>query len=474
MSNLGFHFIYGALARSGRFSVERFFSDTSPLTFESGRPIGDAFALLFSVSYEEDYLDLVRILIDSGIEPLREKRRGAPLVIAGGPAVSANPLPLSDIIDVAVLGEGEEAAGILADLLDEAPIGGGPELPARLAGLDGFFLPGVDGARAAFSGERRRDVFPKSVIITPDTVFSDTMLFETGRGCAGSCGFCLATALYRPLRFVSPGSVEKALDELKAPVGKAGLVSTAVTAHPRFSELVELFLNRGISLGFSSISASGLDESAARLVARAGARSVSLAPESGSEELRIRLGKNVPDEAYFNAVRILSENGIRNIGLYFLTGYPGEDEGTFEKTGIFLERIRRSAGRASLTLSVNAMVPKPWTPLQHYAMPGEGVLRARMEKIRAIGRKARIECRIKPLRSSMRQALLSVGGREIGPALILYLSGGVSWKKALLLSGADPGLPFRERGVDGVLPWSAIEGPCGGAQLLERYRKMMI
>ena len=63
---------------------------------------------------------------------------------------------------------------------------------------------------------------------------------------------------------------------------------------------------------------------------------------------------------------------------------------------------------------------------------------------------------------------------EIGAALIMYLSGGVSWKKALLLSGADPGLPFRERGIDGDLPWSAMEGPCGAEQLLERYRKLMI
>ncbi len=473
MSNLGFHFLYGSLARSGRFRVERFFGDTSPVTFESGRRIRDASALLVSISYEEDYLDLVRILIGSGIEPEREKRRGEPLVIAGGPAVSSNPLPLSDIIDVAVLGEGETAVGILADLLDELPDGSLPDLPLRLAGREGFFLPGVQGSKASFSGERQKEVFTRSVIISPDTVFSDTMLFETGRGCAGSCGFCLATSIYRPLRAVSIASIEKALDGLDEPVKKAGLVSTAVTAHPRFHDLVDLFLRRGISLGFSSINASGLDAGDAAIIARAGARSVSLAPESGSEKLRKRLGKNVPDEAYIDAVGLLAASGISNIGLYFLTGYPGEDENTIDRTRLFLEKIRRSAGRAALTVSVNAMVPKPWTPLQYYPMPGADILRTRIEAIRAVCRKIRINCQAKSLRSSMRQAVLSVGGREVGMALISYSSGGISWRKALASSGVDPDLPNRERGIEGSLPWSVIEGPEGGGTLLDRYRKII-
>ena len=197
MSNLGFHFMLGRLKSSPLFRVERFFTDTSPLTLESGAGISSAELIFVSISYEEDYLNLVRALIDSGVPPLREERRGRPLIIAGGPACSANPYPLAEIVDCCVLGEGEASLDDIVEVIT----GQMHDDPARM--LDSLAaLPAVftHAAGAGYPPPSQAFDFPHSHLLTPRTVFPNVLLIEVGRGCPGSCSFCVATALYRPFR----------------------------------------------------------------------------------------------------------------------------------------------------------------------------------------------------------------------------------------------------------------------------------
>ena len=232
MANLGFHFLYGGLRRSPRLAVERFFSDTAPLTLETGARLSSASALFFSVSYEEDYLNVVRILHRSGIPALRKERFGGPIVIAGGPAVSANPAPLSSIADAIALGEGEGTLeGIVRVLGEEGAVEPREALPA-LAALSAVLVPGVSGPGVSYNEPIAGGPFARSIIVTPENVFPDMMLVESGRGCPGACAFCLATSLYRPFRFLRREALEEMLSRLDAPVRKVGLVSPAVAANP--------------------------------------------------------------------------------------------------------------------------------------------------------------------------------------------------------------------------------------------------
>ena len=191
MSNLGFHFIYSSLAGSGSFRVERRFLGDPPVK-------GSADALFFTVSYEEDLLNLVKMLVSLGIEPLREKRSDGPLVIAGGPVVSSNPVPFFPIADILAAGEGED---ILTPVI-EAIVDEGRDrsaLAARLSGIDGLILPGFSES-TRIPSPVAPEFFQHSVILTPDTVFPDMLLAEISRGCPGACAFCMATSVYRPFR----------------------------------------------------------------------------------------------------------------------------------------------------------------------------------------------------------------------------------------------------------------------------------
>jgi radical SAM superfamily enzyme YgiQ (UPF0313 family) len=469
MSNLGFHFLFAALHRSGRMRVERFFLDTSPTTLESTIELSRADVLMVSVSYEEDCVNLARMLVGAGIEPLRERRKHKPVLIAGGPAVSANPLPVSALADLVVLGEGEiPLEGILSLLAD----GPGPrELIDECSRLQGVYAPG--GYSAAFAEKREEPDFCSSVIVTPATVFADTRLIETGRGCPGACSFCLARSLYGSYRSLPVDRFEARIEESGPGVRKIGLVSTAVAAHPRFSEMLDLVASRGLGIGFSSLRAEDIDDEKAALIGGSGVRSVSLAPESGSERIRRRLGKMAGDGRFFRAARALAASGVRSFNLYLLTGFPGEDRGTDAETVRFLRRFAEAAGGARCSVHLNTLIPKAWTPLQFHAMPEPEELQRRIVGLAAACRATGMRVRTKSVRSALRQSLLSLGGEEMGRAAVRFVRGGISWNRALEIEGVDTRFPFAEKGEDTHFPWDRIEGPAQRRLLFERYRKLI-
>lgn len=465
MSNLGFHFIYSSLAGSGRFRVERqFLGDT--------RGKGSADAVFFSVSYEEDLLNLVKILISLGIEPLREGRTDGPLVIAGGPVVSSNPVPFFPIADILAAGEGE---GVLPLILDavaaEGPDGGA--LAESLSDVEGVILPGFRET-AAPASPVDPEFFQHSVILTPDTVFPDMLLVEISRGCPGACVFCMATSVYRPFRTMPLERFEAIIDSAIERSGpdpvKVGLVSTAAAAHPDFTGMMEAIEARGAKVGLSSMRAVDIDAEKAGAIGKAGIRSISLAPESGSESMRLRLGKNTSDQTYLDAARLLRGEGVTGFTLYMLAGMPGEDERTFAATEDFLSSFSEAAKGARVTVNLNVLVPKPGTPLQFMAMPGRKEIGASIDSMKAACRAAGVGISVKGQRSSMNQARIALGSEAVGRAAARFGAGGTSWKRALKDEGIDPDLIHSERGIDGILPWEKVFGSGRRDALLRRYR----
>ena len=471
MSNLGFHFLYASLRRSVKLHVERFFADTSPVTLESGARLSSHEALLCSISYEEDYINLVRILHESGLPPLREDRRGAPLVIVGGPAVSANPFPLADIVDAAALGEGEGTCEAIAKLLEESA---GVEPEAVLDGLariPGVFVPGRSRGGVSVRGGAAPGASIRSAIATPETAFPMTLLIESGRGCPGTCAFCLATSIYAPYRYVPLAAFEEIISSMTVPMRRVGLVSTAVAASPDFAAIVKFLTAKRISVSFSSLRAEDLDDEKAALVGAIGTSSVSLAPESGSEAVRFKLGKKVPDDVYLHAAAKLREAGVGHFTLYMLTGWS-DDEMNLSRTKSFVEHFKSNIKGARLDVHVNPLVPKAWTPLQFYAMPEEKELSATQERFENMLREIGVGVRMKSVRSAIRQALFSSGDEKIGRAIVHHVSDGFSWRKALRAAGVHEGFPHEAKGPEVSFPWDAIEGPVRRGFLFKRFEAM--
>ncbi len=465
MSNLGFHFVYSCLAGSGRFRVERRFLDDRPVPVTAG-------AVFFTVSYEEDLLNLVRMLVSLGIEPMRERRAEGPLVIVGGPVISSNPVPFFPLADVLAAGEGEGTLPLIVEAVaDEGS--DRSALASRLSTVDGLILPGFS-EQTQTAAPVDPELFQNSVILASDTVFPDMLLVEISRGCPGACSFCMATSVYRPFRTMPLERFESILDSTLGAEGaetcRVGLVSTAVAAHPDFTEMMRAVDGRGGSVGLSSLRAIDVDGAIAEAIGRMHIRSISLAPETGSEAMRRKLGKKVSDRAFFNAARLLREAGVSRFTLYMLAGLPGEDRLIFDETERFLKAFVESAGGARVMVNLNVLVPKPRTPLQFMAMPGQKELRASVDSVRVACSEAGIGISVKGGRSSMNQARIALGDEAVGRAAVRFIAGRTSWKRALRDEGVDPDLIHLERGVGEILPWEHVFGDGGRDSLLVRYR----
>lgn len=473
MSNLGLHFVYSGLRRSPSLRVERFFLDTAPRTFESGAPLSAAAALFFSVSYEEDYLNLARILLRSGVQPFVSDRKGLPLVFVGGPAVSANPFPLAEIADVIALGEGEETLVKIVEVLSEPNSSDRPGLLAGLAGIPGVFVPSEGSIGVSYAPYARHSEFTRSVISTPYATFPDTMLVEIARGCPGSCSFCLATAIYGPYRPVALSRLERYITSAMASVRRVGLVSTAVAAHPEFVAIMEMLARRKIAASLGSLRAEDLDGEKIEVIGSSGTRSVSMAPEVGGEEDRFRLGKRVPNNTYFNAAAGLRRYGVSRFTLYMLAGYPGEGPGHTAETRSFLSGFKEAVGDGRVSVHINPLVPKAWTPSQFHAMDDPGLLAEKIDAGAGLCRELGLVPRTKSVRSAVRQAVISLGDEKVGRAVVRYAGGGISWKKALEAEGADLRSLHIRKEARTEFPWDAIGGPVEKRALWGRFKSMV-
>ena len=120
MSNLGFQSIYSFLNQLDNVVCERAFlpdsedkgeymkKGNSLFSLESQTALNRFDVLAFSISFEEDYLNIPRILSFARVSLLSKDRdRFQPLVMAGGVATFMNPEPIADFMDFFALGEGE-------------------------------------------------------------------------------------------------------------------------------------------------------------------------------------------------------------------------------------------------------------------------------------------------------------------------------------------------------------------------------
>lgn len=412
------------------------------------------------------------MLCEAGIAPLRSGREKGPLVVVGGPAVSANPAPLVGIADAISLGEGEETLAAIVRLAEEQGVRYPKRLLDGVSAIPGMFVPGLSRVPVSFNEPVSLSRFPRSVILTSESAFPDTMLVESGRGCPGACAFCLATALYRPFRSMPFAAFEKLVEDLHPAVRKIGLVSPAVAANPDFVSIVKLLASRGIAVSFSSLRAEDLDDEKAAVVGSVGTKSVSLAPESGSERVRFALGKRVADEVYFNAASKLRAAGVAHFTLYLLIGCPGEDEAALAETEIFMGRFRKSIGGRGFSVHVNPLVPKPWTPLQFWAMPEEREIAERQRAMERLLRNLGLGVQMKSIRSALRQALFSTGDEAVGRAIVYHVEGGLTWKRSLGDAGANVGFPHEKKGPETAFPWNVISGPVRRGTLFKRFEAM--
>jgi radical SAM family uncharacterized protein len=520
MSNLGFQTIYRHLNALPDVVCERVFlpdpedlpeyqrSGTAPFSLESKRSLAQFDLVGFSITYEGDYINTLRLLRMAGI-PLRaeDRRSEDPIVLMGGVCAFANPEPVAPFMDFVVVGEGEEIVGEIVSAYREAF--GAVSLAARrrddlldrLAPIPGIYLPQRyaisyrdDGAIAEVRPERgapavvtkRRlkkvdDFRTISLLRTPNAEYGHLALLEVGKGCGRGCRFCLEGQIYRPVRHRSLETLRETVREIKKDSTRVGLVGACVSDYPWIGGLMKVLNEEGLEVSISSIRADSLTEELVSSLRRGGHRTLTVAPEAGTERLRHVIRKDISDSQLYNACDLVRAHGIPNLKCYFMIGLPTETDEDIEAipdlATRLLERLRVPSEQGEpfgrLTLSISSFVPKPWTPFQWVAFDPVNRLEAKLRTIKAgVRRLHNVRVLHENPREAFLQALLARGDRRVAGFLEEAARREGDWRTALREWGGDADFyTHRDRPLGETLPWDHLDVGVRKAGLVREHQR---
>jgi len=515
MSNLGFQTVYALFNALDDVVCERFFlppkqtlaeleaKNIRLVTLESQTPVGDFDVIAFSVSFEWDYTNVVTLLRRAGLPAYAEERTERhPLIVIGGAVTFVNPEPLAPFADVITAGEGES---LVPDFVDAVRAGGSRgDVLRRLVTKTGFYIPSFytprydDAGRlaamdpnegtgapatvrkAAVKTTERLDP-PHTTLFTPDTEFGSRFLIEVVRGCANLCRFCWAGYNYLPVRPFPADRILELAAAAKQYSSRAGLVSIALCDHPEIERILAGLAEMGYSISPASLRMDDLTPSIVKRLRESGERSLTIAPECGSDRLRRVINKTVTNDEIIERAEVIFANGIENLKLYYMIGLPTETDEDLEAIRTLTLQMRermlvhgKARGRLGRIVgSVNPLIPKPGTAFQWLPMENVKETDRKITKLRKLMSGIdNVYFTIKSERHSYYQALLSVGDRRVASVIVAAERNGGQWRAAVAETGVDAdAVIFRDRREDARLPWDIIDGGLKQSFFRNEYEK---
>ncbi len=519
MSNLGLQTIYAYLNAREDVCCERAFwpdrellplyakTGTSICSVESLTPLRQFEIVAFSVSFENDYVNLLQILALSGIPLNADERTGdEPLVLLGGAVTTINPEPLAQFIDLYVIGDGE----LLLDTIIEAyqQCDGQHARRAFLehaVGIPGVYVPSLYGVNYDDQGTLtsitpqtatappaiRQAVFDDlerfptySRILTEQTEFGGLFLLQLNRGCPYRCRFCHTGYSQPHLRHLPLHCALDLIEQGLRVRQRIGLVGAAVAEYPHLQDVCDAILAQGGTLSVSSLRLSAIAKHDALVQAliAAGQKTLTAAPEAGTERLRTLVRKALPDRVLFEAIDAVAEMPIQNLKLYFLIGLPTETSEDLDALVDVCARCHATLSKAAIqrqkpvnmTVSINPFVPKPFTPLQWCAMESEAVLKRKIQHvIRKLRRFHHMEVIYETPKWAVWQGILARGDRRVGAVLLKALEYQGDWKKAFRTLRMQPEMyVHRTRYESEILPWQHLHVGRAAGELLAEYHDL--
>ncbi|NOX21038.1 MAG: radical SAM protein [Nitrospirae bacterium] len=500
MSNLGFQGVYGLLNSRADVVCERsFLPDREDLreyertnsvlfSYESKRPLKEFDIVAFSVSFENDYLHIPEILRLSRI-PLLTKQRDAtdPILLLGGVCASFNPEPLADMFDLVYVGEAEPGLLDMVDIFKKAA--DREEFLKEIASKQGFYVPSFYEIEYNEDGTIRKrraireapeiitkmtlddiDRAVEHVITTHNTEFADMMLIEAMRGCVHSCRFCLAGHIYNPPRQREFESLKAQIDKAKKRGLRVGLIGPSLSDYRYIKEALQ---REDVSFSITSVRANRRTEELLCLLK--GKRSISIAPEAGSQRLRDIINKKIKEEDILRiSERILSE-GIEVLRLYFMIGLPTETDEDIMEIVNLVKKIRRTSSRGRITLSISTFVPKPFTPFQWLPMVEASTAKRRLKIIKdAFKTERSVNVLHDVVKYAYLQGVLARGDRRLIRLLTYSKAEPSRWQQTMQSHGLNPDFYlFRRRTFDEILPWDFIDAGVKKEFLWRQFQRIL-
>ena len=450
MSSLGYNILYNCINEREDVWCERIiFPNINSL--ESNTPSRHFDILSFTLQFEEDYFNVLEMLKNSEI-PLKREDRGAedPLIIAGGPCATANPMPLADYIDIFIIGEGENIINDFIDVYKENP---DKRLEAYL-NINGVYIPEYDNnARIAIIGDMDETYHITHPILSRSddddfmSVFNNSIMLNVSRGCTRGCRFCMAGYMYRPMRQTDHQKlIDIALENRKnTGLNKITLIGAAVSDYTDLEKLIDGLEHEGFQISTPSLRIESITLETLKTLKKSGLKTITLAPES-IPRLRKVINKSILEEQIFTVI----ENAVKldfNIKLYFLIGIPDESMDDIKDLCEYMKKIAdMHTNPKRVKFSVNPVIPKPHTPLQWEGYDFKDI----KKKTRFIKKEMKnynIKC--ESPKKGLVQYILSCGNRQVGAIIEKSVT-----KNVILKEWRDMTPNYN---IDDPLPWDKID-----------------
>jgi len=449
----------------------------------------------FSITYEEHIFEIAKALEKWKISPFKNNRSdNAPLLLGGGIGLYYNPVPFFPMLDVIYLGEAEERMEKIFENL--SGIKEKKNLIQTLSGFDNIIV--TENYKFKYKGERtieiigekkhifRSDKYPErlscSCFITEETVFKNIGLIEINRGCTEKCRFCVASTMGLPYREKKIEIIEKEIASISKYTDKIGLIGTSVTEYSKMEKLHYILKKYKVKATFSSLKVSQKPETTLKILKESEQKTVTLAPETGREDKRIAMNKKVKNDEFFHFCEKLFEDGAENLKLYFLTGIPEETEKDLEAIAEMVRefhsiimkfwKIRKKTGKISV--SVNPLIAKPFTPMQWYGMPKKSQIEKNLRFLKKLlGKIPNTSLSHENTKNAIFQAVISRGDERVGVAAIKAINGNINFRKSLKEENLKiDSLYTRERDKDEFFPWEVVNSGIKRKYLRKEYENI--
>lgn len=449
MSSLGYNILYNQINEREDCWCERIIFP-NPKSIESNTPSKYFDIISFTIQFEEDYFNVLNMLKNAEIPLKREDRNESdPLIIAGGPCATANPMPISDYIDLFVIGEGETVIDNILDTYQNH----GKNLEKYLE-IESIYIPKYNNNTKINIIQNMDDAYhiTEPIVSKSDdenyqTIFNNSIMLNVSRGCTRGCRFCMSGYLYRPMRETE---YKKLIDiaiknHENTDINKITLIGAAVSDYHNLENLISGLEKEGFQISTPSLRIESITKETLASLKKSGLKTITLAPES-TEELRKVINKEILEEKIFTVIKNAVELDFK-IKLYFLIGIPGETMDDIKELCQYMKNIAEMHNSIkNVKFSVNPLIPKPHTPLQWEPYDFKDI-KKKTRYINKEMRKYNIKC--ESPKKGLIQYILSCGNRGIGAIIEKSLTKQPTLKEWREL------LP--EYDIDDSLPWDNID-----------------
>lgn len=437
MSSLGYLWLFKDIDEREDINIERVYSDS-----KTTKIMRNEISLIgISNSFDMDFLEVFKFLEKNQYEfKAKERKETDPLIFAGGPVITANPEPYKEIYDFMIIGDGEDVNTQVIETCKLNQDKTKQEILEILSNIEGVYVPCIEQKTIKKITKKLTQCI-YTPILSEKSFFPNTFILEVERGCANRCGFCLASYINLPLRFVPFEKIIEAIDLGLTNTNKIALLGAQLTAHPKFEDIckyIEHKIDNGenIEMSVSSLRVDSFKPEIVNTLVKAGQKNLTLAIEAGSERLRRVINKNLTETQIHQAVDVAVECGLKGMKFYGILGLPTETDDDVEEIIELSKRIKKRHKQFDISFGFSTFVPKAHTPFQWCGRTSDKILEKRIQYLTKELKKIGVKINVSSLKWDYIQAVLSRGDEKLTDYLIeSYKNGGKTgaFKKAAKL-----------------------------------------